>query len=121
MKLGKGTIDFLLIRLSSLILLAYMLYLTGFFIKNSPVDYFTWSSLMSNPLMKASTILFLLCFALHTWLGTWAIGSDYLSSRFFSYVSHKISFLGKPLNIIFRLICGLIICVVFLWSVIIIW
>lgn len=121
MRLGKGTIDFLLIRISSLILLMYFLFLTGFFLKSTPVDYFAWSSLMSNPLMKVATFLFLISFGVHAWLGTWAIGSDYLSPRFLGFASPKISFLGKPLNFIYRVICGLLILVVVLWSAIIIW
>lgn len=121
MRLGKGTVEFLLIRGSSVILLVYVLYITGFFLKNTPVDYFIWTSLMSNPLMKTATFLFLLSFGIHAWLGTWAIGSDYLSSRFFGLISHKISFLGRPINFVYRVICGLLILVVILWSAIIIW
>ena len=121
MRLGNGTVELFLISVSSIQLLVYILSIRGFFLKNTPVDDFIWTSLMRNPLMKTATFLFLRSFGIHAWLGTWAIGSDYLSSRFFGLISHKISFLGSSINFVYRVICGLLILVVILWSAIIIW
>ena len=75
---GSGTNDFLAVRISSLILLSYFLYLTFFVISNAPINFYLWNGLFENVVMKIFTTLFLLSFGIHTWIGTWAIGSDYL-------------------------------------------
>ena len=76
---GSGTNDFLAVRISSLILLSYFLYLTFFVISNAPISFDLWNGLFENIVMKIFTTLFLLSFGIHTWIGTWAIGSDYLT------------------------------------------
>ncbi len=53
-------------------------------------------------------------FAVHTWLGTWAIGTDYLTEA-------RFGLFGQPANMIYRVICAGIIGSVLFWSFFIIW
>ena len=78
---GSGTKDFLLSRISSLVLLSYFLLLCSFFYLNNPLTFSIWSALFDNIGMKLFTTIFLLTFAVHTWIGTWAIGSDYITQK----------------------------------------
>ena len=111
---GSGTNDFLAVRISSLILLSYFLYLTFFVISNAPINFDLWNGLFENVAMKIFTTLFLLSFGVHTWIGTWAIGSDYLTLA-------RLGTRGPTINKFYRLVCGLIIGCVTVWSLLIIW
>ena len=56
----------------------------------------------------------MLSFAVHTWVGTWAIGGDYLTSTIMGSLS-------KPINFLYSFVTKLIIVSALLWSLIIIW
>ena len=111
---GSGTNDFLAVRISSLILLSYFLYLTFFITSNAPISFDLWSGLFENVAMKIFTTLFLLSFYIHTWIGTWAIGSDYLTKA-------RLGSVGTAINRLYRIVCALIIGCVTVWSLLIIW
>ena len=111
---GSGTNDFLAVRISSLILLSYFLYLTYFVISNAPINFYLWNGLFENVAMKIFTTLFLLSFGVHTWIGTWAIGSDYLTLA-------RLGGMGLYINKFYRIGCALIISCVTVWSLLIIW
>jgi len=111
---GSGTNDFLAVRISSLILLSYFLYLTFFVISNAPLNFDLWNGLFENVAMKIFTTLFLLSFGIHTWVGTWAIGSDYLTLA-------RLGGMGLNINKFYRIVCAVIISCVTVWSLLIIW
>ncbi len=111
---GSGTKDFLALRITALILLVYSAYLTFFVFYYEPISFDLWKGLFQNVFMKISTTLFLLSFCVHTWLGTWAIGSDYLTVS-------RLGSLGPIINKVYRAICALIISSVALWTFLIIW
>ena len=60
------------------------------------------------------TSAFFLAFAIHTWRGTWAVATDYLTPRFFGDF-------GKYAYLAFRLFVASIIAFVLTWSFFIIW
>ena len=111
---GSGTKDFLAVRITALILLVYCIYLTFFVFHNAPISFDVWEGLFQNSFMKIFTTLFLLSFSVHTWVGTWAIGSDYLTIA-------RMGSLGPIVNKLYRTLCALIVGCVTLWSLIIIW
>lgn len=111
---GSGTRDFLFIRISSVVLLSYFLFLLLYIASHSPLTFALWSGLFKSFLMKIFTSLFLLSFAIHTWLGTWAIGTDYLTNA-------RLGTFSQPAYMAYRVFCvGIIGCVLF-WSMLIIW
>ncbi len=111
---GSGTNDFLLLRFSSLVLLLYFVYLTFFIWSNAPLTFDLWKGLFSSIFMKAFTSLFLISFGIHTWIGTWAIGSDYLTEA-------RLGVIAPLINKFYRVLCSFIIGSVILWSLLIIW
>ena len=113
-KLGSGTKDFIIIRVCAVLILLYSIYLSSFFIATDGVNYKVWSSFFQSPLNKISTSIFFIAFAIHTWRGTWAIASDYLTPKFFGNS-------GKYAYLIFRLFIAALIAMVLTWSFFIIW
>jgi succinate dehydrogenase / fumarate reductase membrane anchor subunit len=112
--LGHGSKEFLIIRACAVLMLIYTLYLGGFVLLADEVNFNQWSAFFDNTLNKIFTSLFFLAFAIHTWLGTWAVASDYLTPRIFGNF-------GRIMNVSFRGIVAAIIALVLTWAVIIIW
>ena len=111
---GTGTRDFLLVRSSALLMASYVIFIFTFILLHSPMEYLNWKNLFNLTWMKILTSVFMLSFAVHTWLGTWAIGTDYLTYA-------RLGSLGQQANMIYQVICaGIIGCVLF-WSFFIIW
>ena len=111
---GSGTNDFLAVRISSLVIFVYVAFLTFFIVSHAPLTFVLWTGLFENVLMKIATIIFLLSFAVHTWIGTWAIGSDYLTLA-------RLGNFAVSLNKLYRIFCALIIGAITLWSILIVW
>ena len=113
-RLGHGSKEFLIIRACAVLMLIYTLYLGSFVLLADEVNFNQWSAFFDNTLNKIFTSLFFLAFAIHTWLGTWAVASDYLTPRIFGNF-------GRIMNVGFRGIVAAIIALVLTWAVIIIW
>jgi len=113
-KLGHGSKEFLVIRACAVLILFYTLYLGGFVLVTDEVNFNHWSAFFDNTLNKILTSMFFLAFAIHTWLGTWAVASDYLTPRIFGN-------LGRTLFLTFRSVVAAVIALVLTWAIIIIW
>jgi len=113
-KLGSGTKDFIIIRVCAFLILIYSIYIAAFVISNDGINFNDWSSFFQSPINKILTSVFFVAFAVHTWRGTWAIATDYLTPRFFGNFS-------KYAYLIFRLFVAGVIALVLTWSFFIIW
>jgi succinate dehydrogenase / fumarate reductase, membrane anchor subunit len=104
---GNGLRDWLIQRVTSLVMLIYIVFLVGFFIFHAAVDYSSWQGLFSHRGMRLLSTLFLLSLLWHAWIGMWTIVTDYI----------------KPfaLRLLLELviIIGLVLC--FLWGLAIFW
>ena len=79
----SGLSDFILQRVSAVVLLAYAVCVLGFFMTRESVnhsalvDYFT-----SLPMQIFSTMA-LFSLVAHAWIGMWTIGTDYIREHYF--------------------------------------
>jgi len=74
----SGLKDWFLQRLSALILLAYVIFLTVFFGSHPEIDFKTWCVLFEHPWMKILSLLVLLSLLVHAWVGIWTVLTDYI-------------------------------------------
>jgi succinate dehydrogenase / fumarate reductase membrane anchor subunit len=74
----NGLSDWLVQRVSAVVIALYVIYLFGFFLCHPHVDYATWRALFAHPVMKISTMLVLLCVCAHAWIGLWTVFTDYV-------------------------------------------
>ncbi len=75
---GNGLRDWLLQRISAVILGLYVLFLVGYFICHSPMTYAQWHGLLSGNVMRIFSFLALLSMVYHTWIGLWTVFTDYI-------------------------------------------
>src|SRR5947209_2075405 len=75
---GEGLRDWLVQRVTSVIMGIYILFLFGFFLCYPHLDFYTWQSLFASTVMRVFSVLFLISLILHAWVGVWTIFTDYL-------------------------------------------
>lgn len=107
-----GLSDWLIQRVTSIILLAYFL-LIAYQLMGS-VDYTSWKALFEHTWMKVFTLMATLSLAAHSWIGLWSVFTDYLTERM----------LGPKGNVI-RLCCQLSASIALvayvIWVIVIVW
>ncbi len=80
-----GLRDWLLQRVSAVIIAAYFLFLVGFWLTHPGFDYDTWMSLFARPWVSLFSLLFLISLFVHAWIGIWIVATDYLKGAFLRY------------------------------------
>lgn len=103
----RGAVDWLVQRLSAMILGVYFIFLLAFCLMQSGVDYTVWHKLFANWGMRLFTLLALISLVAHTWIGMWTIGTD--------YVKHASA------RWIFQGIVVAVLAACFMWGLSIIW
>ncbi len=73
-----GLRDWLIQRFSAVIMVAYTLFLAGYWLTQTPIDYVVWRGLFSREWMRYATLLFALSLFLHAWVGMRDILMDYV-------------------------------------------
>ena len=74
-----GLSDWLIQRVTSLVLLAYFV-LIAYQLAGS-VDYTSWRALFDQTWMKVFTLMAALSLVAHAWIGLWSVFTDYLTER----------------------------------------
>jgi len=108
----SGLSDWLLQRVSGVILLAYAIYLGGTLVIG--VNYAQWQAMFASTGMRVFTLLAILSLAAHAWIGMWAVGTDYLTER-------MLGTKGNLLRLAFQIGCSLAIFVYVIWGTQILW
>ena len=107
-----GLSDWLIQRVTSLVLLAYFL-LIAYQLTGS-VDYTSWRALFDKTWMKVFTLMAALSLVAHAWIGLWSVVTDYLTERM----------LG-PMGNVMRLVCqlgaSLYLVGYLIWIIVIVW
>ncbi|GAB2795401.1 succinate dehydrogenase, hydrophobic membrane anchor protein [Halomonas shantousis] len=74
----SGVSDWLIQRVSAIILAIYTVFLVGYLLLHPNLDYFTWSHLFSQTWMRIFSLLAFISLAAHAWIGLWTVSTDYL-------------------------------------------
>lgn len=77
---GNGLKDWLIQRASAIYFGLYCLFILGFLFAHPQLNYQQWHGLAHHFIFKAATIIALVAFFLHTWVGVWTVTTDYVKS-----------------------------------------
>ena len=108
----SGLHDWLMQRISAVILLAYFLFVGSVVICG--VDYAAWKELFSMTWMRVFSMLALVSLAAHAWVGLWSVFTDYLTERMLGPV-------GNVLRLAAQVVCGITMFVYVVWGIQILW
>ncbi|MDQ2075429.1 succinate dehydrogenase, hydrophobic membrane anchor protein [Marinimicrobium sp. ABcell2] len=113
--LGRsGVADWLLQRVSALIMLAYTIFLVGYILLTPELDYTQWRALFDQLWMRIFSLITLISIVGHAWIGLWIVLTDYLTER---VMGGK----GTVLRLLCQLFLGLVAVTYTLWGIEIIW
>jgi succinate dehydrogenase / fumarate reductase membrane anchor subunit len=110
----SGLYDWVMQRITAVILAAYTLFLIGTFIFSPDLDYQQWRELFSSLAMKFFTLLAILSICAHGWIGMWTVSTDYLTP---TMVGSK----ATVLRFLFQMVCALFTLLYLAWGVQILW
>ena len=102
-----GLRDWLVQRITAVMMAAYTLFMAGYVVLHPNLDYNVWTELFSNQVMRSFSLLFLLAVFAHAWVGVRDVVMDYVKSA------------GIRLAIYVVVILALLLYVI--WSVQILW
>lgn len=77
---GNGLKDWLVQRVSAVVLGVYLLMLLIFFVTHPQVTYEQWAALMHCKLFMVFSVLTMISLVLHAWIGLWTVTTDYVKS-----------------------------------------
>lgn len=83
----SGVQDWLIQRVSAVILAVYTLFLLGVFMANPGLGYEEWRQLFSLFWVKIFTLVSLLSLVGHIWVGMWTVVTDYLHNPWVRFVT----------------------------------
>ena len=75
---SSGLRDWIIQRVSAVVLGLYVITLLVFFAINPHVQFQIWHNFFSNTFIKAFSFLALLSMIAHAWIGVWTIFTDYI-------------------------------------------
>jgi succinate dehydrogenase / fumarate reductase membrane anchor subunit len=110
----SGLSDFVVQRVSAVVIALYALYLIFFFVFNPGVGHDELVAFFGSMPMKTFSTLAVLATAAHAWIGMWTIGTDYIREHYFG--AYAIVF-----RIVYQFGCLLMLFVYVLWGLQIFW
>lgn len=110
----SGLADFLMQRISALVLTLYALCLLSFFLVNDGLGHVALKAFFGAPSMQAFSILAVLATAAHGWIGLWTVGTDYLRPHYFGAWA-------SALRMAYQAVCGLALFVYAWWGIRLFW
>ena len=113
--LGRsGLADFVLQRVSAVVLGLYGLCVVGFFATAHEIDHAALVGFLDSLTMKVFTTLAVVALAMHAWIGMWTVGTDYVRRHYFGR-GHTV-YLA-----VYQLVCLGAIFVYVIWPLSVVW
>ena len=103
----SGLYDWMIQRVSAVVLAAYTIFIIGYLFLNTDLTYTQWNSLFEQTSVRIFTLMALLSFGAHAWIGLWTISTDYIKATVFRFL--------------FQALSGLVMFVYVVWGVQILW
>lgn len=111
---GSGSRDWIVQRISAVVLAVYSVVLLGFFLIHGDVTYFEWSSFMTSLPMRLFSLVAVLALAGHAWVGMWTVFTDYITSG-------KMGESAPRLRLVLQTLMIIAILVFLFWGIMIFW
>jgi len=89
-----GLRDWLIQRITAILMALYLLSITGYLLMQPNLDYNNWTGLFSRQTVRTFTLLFLLSLFYHAWVGIRDIVMDYVNSAAARLVIHVLVILA---------------------------
>lgn len=78
---GSGSRDWVMQRISAVVLAIYSVVMVGFFLFNGDITYEQWVTFIMSMPMRLLSLLAIVALAVHAWVGIWTVLTDYVKSN----------------------------------------
>jgi succinate dehydrogenase / fumarate reductase, membrane anchor subunit len=110
----SGLGDYVVQRVTAVIIALYALCVLGFFIAIGEVSHAALVGYFGNPIMRLFNTLAVLATAAHAWIGMWTVGTDYLRPHYFGAYS-------TSWRLAYQAVCLVVVFVYAVWALQIFW
>jgi succinate dehydrogenase / fumarate reductase membrane anchor subunit len=110
----SGLSDWLIQRLSSVVLLAYTVFICWFLLTTPDLGYESWKALFEQTAVRVFSVAALLSVVVHAWIGLWSITTDYMTER-------MMGSRGNVLRWLAQLGGGLLLFTYLVWGIQVLW
>lgn len=110
----RGLFDFLVQRVSAVILGLFALCVGGWFAVNPGAGHVELVGYLGMPVMMVFASLAIVSLIAHTWIGMWTIGTDYLRPHYFGCVASGV-------RLAYQVAVGLVLLGYGAWAILVIW
>ncbi|ALF60798.1 succinate dehydrogenase [Psychrobacter urativorans] len=111
---SSGSRDWIVQRISAVVLAVYSVVLLGFFLTHSNVDFYQWSAFMNSLPMRLFSLVAILSLAGHAWIGMWTVFTDYITTG-------KLGAGASSLRLVLQTLMIIAILVFLFWGIMIFW
>ena len=111
---GSGSRDWMVQRISAVVLAVYSVVLLGFFLTHGDVNFFDWSQFMMSLPMRLFSLIAILALAGHAWVGMWTVFTDYITTG-------KLGPSASGLRLVLQTLMIIAILVFLFWGIMIFW
>ena len=110
----SGVHDYVIQRVSAVVLLAYVIFLVGYVVMAGDLSYADWRGLFAQTWMRYFSLAALIALIAHAWVGMWTIGTDYLTRT-------ALGGAATVVRLLYNLFCTSMFAIYFAWCVQILW
>ena len=111
---GSGSRDWIVQRISAVVLAVYSVVLLGFFLTHGNVTFYEWSAFMTSLPMRLFSLITILALAGHAWVGMWTVFTDYITTN-------KMGSSAAGLRLVLQSLMIIAILVFLFWGIMIFW
>ena len=111
---GSGSRDWIVQRISAVVVAVLSVVLLGFFLTHGDVTYLEWSSFMTSLPMRLFSLVAVVALAGHAWVGMWTVFTDYITSG-------KMGESAPRLRLVLQTLMIISILVFLFWGIMIFW
>lgn len=110
----SGLADFVIQRVTAVILALYTLCVVGFFLSAPELSHASLTNYFGGSLMKVFSTLAVFATIAHAWIGMWTVGTDYIRPHYFGSIA-------TTARLIYQGGCVILLFFYALWSLQIFW
>ena len=111
---GSGSRDWIVQRISAVVLALYSVVMVGFFLTHGQVTYDVWANFMMSLPMRLFSLVAIIALAGHAWVGMWTVFTDYITTS-------KLGSSASALRLVLQAAMIIAILVYLFWGIMIFW
>jgi succinate dehydrogenase / fumarate reductase, membrane anchor subunit len=110
----SGLYEWLIQRVGGAVMAAYVIFIVAYLLLNPELDFAQWQALFSQLWMRVFSLVTLLSFVSHAWIGLWAVLTDYLTERLMGAKA-------TVLRVLAQMLLGGVAVTYLVWGIQVIW